>query len=89
MHEDFFFMFIIKGIIVLLSLWLDKDKNSARFPFWRERAAHPPRRMGESRLLYVRTKESMQMVSFCSLKGNLEGFRSDVWLSHSCMIELC
>ena len=45
--------------------------------------------VGESRLLYVRTKESMQMVSFCSLKGNLEGFRSDVWLSHSCMIELC
>ena len=36
-----------------------------------------------------RTKESMQMVSFCSLKGNLEGFRYDVWLSHSCMIELC
>ena len=29
------------------------------------------------------------MVSFCSLKGNLEGFRSDAWLSHSCMIELC
>ena len=29
MHEDFFFMFIRKGIIVLLSLWLDKDKNSA------------------------------------------------------------
>ena len=82
-------MFIRKGIIVLLSLWLDKDKNSARFPFWRERADHPPRRMGESRLLYVRTKESMQMVSFCSLKGNLEGFRSAVWLSHSCMIELC
>ena len=45
--------------------------------------------VGESRLLYVRTKESMQMVSFCSLKGDLEGFRSDVWLSHSCMIELC
>ena len=49
-------MFIRKGIIVLLSLWLDKDKNAVRFPFWRERADHPPRRMGESRLLYVRTK---------------------------------
>ena len=45
--------------------------------------------VGESRLLYVRTKESMQMVSFCSLKGKLEGFQSDVWLSQSCMIELC
>ena len=26
---------------------------------------------------------------FCSLKVNLEGFRFDVWLSHSCMIKLC
>ena len=35
-------MFIRKGIIVLLSLWLDKDKNTARFPFWRERADRQP-----------------------------------------------
>ena len=40
-------MFIRKGIIVLLSLWLDKDKNAVRFPFWRERADHLLRRWGK------------------------------------------
>ena len=50
----FFFMFIRKGIIVLLSLWLDKDKNLAVSVLERK---GPPALgwWGESRLHYVRT----------------------------------
>ena len=57
-------MFIRKGIIVLLSLWLDKDKNTVRSPFWRERTDRQLQLVGESRLLYVRTVEKHNNEAF-------------------------
>ena len=49
-------MFIRKGIIVLLSLWLDKDKNLAVSRSGEKGRTASPWLVGESRLLYVRTK---------------------------------
>ena len=60
-HEDFFFMFMGKGIIVLLSLWLDKDKNSAVSRSGEKGRTASLWLVGESRMLYVRGQESMKM----------------------------
>ena len=48
-------MLIRKGIIVLLSLWLDKDKNLAVSRSGEKGRTASPWLVGESRLHYVRT----------------------------------